>query len=48
VQADLQADHVGKTYAGQTAVKDLSFSVARGSFFSILGLRAAARPRSCA
>ena len=37
MQADLQADHVGKTYAGQTAVKDLSFSVARGSFFSILG-----------
>jgi spermidine/putrescine transport system ATP-binding protein len=35
--ADLQAEHVGKTYAGQPAVKDLSFSVERGSFFSILG-----------
>jgi spermidine/putrescine transport system ATP-binding protein len=37
VHADLQAEHVGKTYAGQPAVKDLSFSVERGSFFSILG-----------
>jgi len=37
MHADLQAEHVGKTYAGQPAVKDLSFSVERGSFFSILG-----------
>jgi len=37
VHADLQAEHVGKTYAGQPAVKDLSFTVERGSFFSILG-----------
>ena len=35
--ADLQAEHVGKRYAGQFAVKDLSFTVERGSFFSILG-----------
>ncbi len=35
--ADLQADHVGKIYAGQVAVRDLSFTVERGSFFSILG-----------
>ncbi|MBC7610676.1 MAG: ABC transporter ATP-binding protein [Polaromonas sp.] len=34
---DLQAEHVGKDYAGQPAVKDLSFTVERGSFFSILG-----------
>ncbi len=34
---DLQAEHVGKRYAGQLAVKDLSFTVERGSFFSILG-----------
>jgi spermidine/putrescine transport system ATP-binding protein len=36
-QPDLQALHVGKHYSGFTAVDDLSFSVARGSFFSILG-----------
>ena len=34
---DLQAECVGKHYAGQPAVKDLSFTVERGSFFSILG-----------
>ena len=34
---DLQADHIGKRYAGQLAVKDLSFTVEQGSFFSILG-----------
>ena len=34
---DLQAEHVGKQYGGQPAVKDLSFTVERGSFFSILG-----------
>lgn len=34
---DLEAEHVGKQYAGQPAVKDLSFTVERGSFFSILG-----------
>ena len=34
---DLQAEHVGKHYGGQLAVRDLSFSVERGSFFSILG-----------
>lgn len=34
---DLQADHIGKRYAGQFAVKDLSFTVEQGSFFSILG-----------
>lgn len=34
---DLQAEHVGKHYGGQLAVKDLSFTVERGSFFSILG-----------
>ncbi|WP_371132594.1 ABC transporter ATP-binding protein [Polaromonas sp.] len=37
VQVDLQADHVGKRYGGQLAVKDLSLTVERGSFFSILG-----------
>lgn len=36
-QPDLEARRVGKRYAGQTAVDALSFSVARGSFFSILG-----------
>jgi spermidine/putrescine transport system ATP-binding protein len=34
---DLEARGVGKRYAGHVAVDDLSFSVARGSFFSILG-----------
>ena len=34
---DLQAEHIGKRYAGQLAVRDLSFTVERGSFFSILG-----------
>ncbi|MGH8857190.1 MAG: ATP-binding cassette domain-containing protein, partial [Polaromonas sp.] len=37
MQIDLQAEHVGKQYGGQPAVKDLSFTVERGSFFSILG-----------
>ena len=36
-QPDLQAVGVGKRYAAFTAVDALSFSVARGSFFSILG-----------
>jgi spermidine/putrescine transport system ATP-binding protein len=35
--ADLQAIGVSKHYGGFAAVADLSFSVARGSFFSILG-----------
>ena len=34
---DLQAEHLGKRYAGLPAVKDLSFTVEQGSFFSILG-----------
>ena len=34
---DLEAVDVGKTYAGQPAVQALSFTVERGSFFSILG-----------
>lgn len=34
---DLEAIKVGKLYAGQPAVADLSFTVERGSFFSILG-----------
>jgi spermidine/putrescine transport system ATP-binding protein len=37
VLPDLEAREVGKTYAGHQAVKSLSFSVERGSFFSILG-----------
>ncbi|MHB1249199.1 MAG: ABC transporter ATP-binding protein [Polaromonas sp.] len=36
-QPDLQAENVGKHYGGLPAVKDLSFTVERGSFFSILG-----------
>ncbi len=36
-QPDLEARHVGKRYAGHVAVNELSFSVTRGSFFSILG-----------
>jgi spermidine/putrescine transport system ATP-binding protein len=36
-QPDLQAVRVGKHYGAFRAVDDLSFSVARGSFFSILG-----------
>ena len=36
-QPDLEARGVGKRYSGHVAVDDLSFSVARGSFFSILG-----------
>ncbi len=36
-QPDLEARGVGKRYAGHVAVDDLSFSVGRGSFFSILG-----------
>ena len=34
---DLQADAVVKRFADHTAVDSLSFSVQRGSFFSILG-----------
>jgi len=34
---DLEAVRVGKRYGDFSAVDDLSFSVARGSFFSILG-----------
>ena len=34
---DLEAVRVGKRYGGLKAVDDLSFSVDRGSFFSILG-----------
>ena len=34
---DLEAIGVGKSYAGQPAVQDMSFTVQRGSFFSILG-----------
>src|SRR3990167_10233963 len=37
MHADLQAARVTKRYGGHLAVADLSFSVARGSFFSILG-----------
>lgn len=36
-QVDLQASRVTKRYGDFNAVADLSFSVARGSFFSILG-----------
>ncbi|MHB8949136.1 MAG: ABC transporter ATP-binding protein [Rhodoferax sp.] len=36
-QPDLQATRVAKDYGAFRAVDDLSFSVARGSFFSILG-----------
>ena len=35
--ADLEVDAVEKTFAGHRAVDRLSFSVTRGSFFSILG-----------
>jgi spermidine/putrescine transport system ATP-binding protein len=35
--ADLVADAVTKRFADHTAVNALSFSVERGSFFSILG-----------
>jgi spermidine/putrescine transport system ATP-binding protein len=34
---DLEARRIGKRFAGHVAVDALSFSVARGSFFSILG-----------
>ena len=37
LQLDLEALRVAKRYAGQVAVDELSFSVARGSFFSIRG-----------
>lgn len=36
-QPDLEAVRVGKRYGGFLAVDELSFSVERGSFFSILG-----------
>ena len=36
-QPDLQTRSVSKRYAGHVAVHELSFSVERGSFFSILG-----------
>jgi len=36
-QADLQATRISKHYGNFAAVDDLSFSVGRGSFFSILG-----------
>src|SRR5208337_4655289 len=35
--ADLVAEAVAKSFAGHVAVDSLSFSVERGSFFSILG-----------
>lgn len=34
---DVEFEHVTKEFAGATAVRDLSFRVARGSFFSLLG-----------
>jgi spermidine/putrescine transport system ATP-binding protein len=37
VQPDLQATRVAKRYGAFAAVDDLTFGVARGSFFSILG-----------
>jgi spermidine/putrescine transport system ATP-binding protein len=37
VQPDLEAIEVAKTFGSHRAVDDLSFSVERGSFFSILG-----------
>ena len=37
MQADLQATQVIKRFGDHPAVDDLSFAVARGSFFSILG-----------
>ena len=37
MQQDLEVDGVSKRYGTQTAVDALSFSVAHGSFFSILG-----------
>ena len=37
ISADLEAIHLAKHYGAFAAVADLSFSVARGSFFSILG-----------
>jgi spermidine/putrescine transport system ATP-binding protein len=37
IHADLQATRVTKRYGNHLAVDDLSFAVARGSFFSILG-----------
>jgi spermidine/putrescine transport system ATP-binding protein len=37
MQADLQATRVVKRFGNHLAVDDLSFAVARGSFFSILG-----------
>jgi len=33
----LTADHLQKTFAGQTAVRDLSFGLQRGEIFSLLG-----------
>jgi spermidine/putrescine transport system ATP-binding protein len=36
-EPDLEAVRVGKRYGGFLAVDELSFSVERGSFFSILG-----------
>ena len=37
MNADLEVDRVVKRFGDHTAVEDLSFSVPRGSFFSILG-----------
>src|SRR6195256_2912727 len=37
MQPDLEAIEVAKTFGANRAVSDLSFSVERGSFFSILG-----------
>src|SRR6185295_11648000 len=37
MQQDLEVDHVTKRYGEHTAVDRVSFSVAHGSFFSILG-----------
>src|SRR6185295_17467677 len=33
----LTADHLQKTFGGQTAVRDLSFGLQRGEIFSLLG-----------
>jgi spermidine/putrescine transport system ATP-binding protein len=37
MEQDLEVDRVGKRYGAHLAVDELSFAVARGSFFSILG-----------
>jgi spermidine/putrescine transport system ATP-binding protein len=46
--AIITLDHVEKYYGEYHALRDISAEIRQGEFFSLLGPRAAARPRFCA